>query len=176
MKEIKQAIVLVDNYRRPSRRRNTSGRYRVGAKTEKEAVELVRKVIGFGSPLFYYWDNSEYSKPVKYKEVKEECGTAYFEPHHACSNHETWNRENSMKFYIIRPKTSAVNARLIEGIKSADSGAIIADSLYDSDIVITQGNWTRSKSAVLEWKEAQRLGKRIDMDSIYLDRYIAHLN
>ena len=32
MKEIKRAIVLVDTYRRPSRKRNTAGRYIVSAK------------------------------------------------------------------------------------------------------------------------------------------------
>lgn len=70
MKPIRQAIVLVDAYRRPSRRRNTAGRYRVGAKTEKEAEELVRTTIGFGSVKFYCWENenSIYQK-VKYKEV-----------------------------------------------------------------------------------------------------------
>ena len=73
MKKIKQAIVLVDAYRRPSRRRNTAGRYRVGAKTEKEAEELVRASIGFGSVKFYYWDDDDSRRPkVKYKEVVKE--------------------------------------------------------------------------------------------------------
>ena len=73
MKEIKQAIVLVDAYRRPSRRRNTAGRYRVGAKTEKEAEQLVQKVIGFGSVQFYYWETDTPSdKKVAYKQVKKD--------------------------------------------------------------------------------------------------------
>ena len=38
MKEVKQYVCLVDAHRRLSRCRNTRGRYRVGAKTEKEAV------------------------------------------------------------------------------------------------------------------------------------------
>lgn len=50
----KNYIVLVDTYRRPSRCRNTYGRYRVGAKNPKEAKELVQKAIGFGSVLVYY--------------------------------------------------------------------------------------------------------------------------
>ena len=45
MKEVKQAIVLVDTYRRPSRKRNTVGRYIVSAKSEKEAIELVQKAL-----------------------------------------------------------------------------------------------------------------------------------
>ena len=88
MKIVKQAIVLVDAYRRPSRRRNTAGRYRVGAKTEKEAEELVRTVIGFGSVKFYYWENPDSThKKVKYKEVvKEIPGSTYSykKPRHAC--------------------------------------------------------------------------------------------
>lgn len=45
----KNFICFVDNYRRPSRQRNTHGRYRVGAKTESEAKEILQKLIGFGS-------------------------------------------------------------------------------------------------------------------------------
>lgn len=88
MKIVKQAIVLVDAYRRPSRRRNTAGRYRVGAKTEKEAEELVRAAIGFGSVKFYYWENPDSThKKVKYKEVVKEIPSStysYEKPRHAC--------------------------------------------------------------------------------------------
>lgn len=87
MKPIKQAIVLVDAYRRPSRQRNTAGRYRVGAKTEKEAEELVRAAIGFGSAKFYYWDREDSTRPkVKYKEVVKESNTtsSYEKSRHAC--------------------------------------------------------------------------------------------
>ena len=42
-------IASVDGYRRPSRKRSTAGAYQVGAKNEKEAAELVKKAIGFGS-------------------------------------------------------------------------------------------------------------------------------
>ena len=94
MKPIRQAIVLVDAYRRPDRRRNTAGRYRVGAKTEKEAEELVRNAIGFGSVSFYFWEEPDSShKKVKYKEVVKEIPTSrladtdylYKQPRHACS-------------------------------------------------------------------------------------------
>lgn len=62
-------ILLVDNYRRPSRQRNTCGRYRVGAKTPGQAIQLLRAKIGFGSILVYYEDND---KIVGYKECKKE--------------------------------------------------------------------------------------------------------
>ncbi len=97
MKPIRQAIVLVDTYRRPERRRNTAGRYRVGAKTEKEAEELVRAAIGFGSVQFYYWEREDSThQKVKYKEVVKEVYNvrladelpkatfSYEKPRHAC--------------------------------------------------------------------------------------------
>ncbi len=84
MKDVKQAIVLVDAYRRPSRRRNTAGRYRVGAKTEKEAEELVRKTIGFGSVKFYYWETDTPGvQKAAYKQVIRDF--TYEPARHACS-------------------------------------------------------------------------------------------
>ena len=75
MKEINNYILLVDNHRRPSRQRNTAGRYRVGAKTENEAIELLRDKIKFGSIQVYYKCNPENEKPenmIGYKEVVKE--------------------------------------------------------------------------------------------------------
>jgi hypothetical protein len=75
MKEVKNYILLVDNYRRPSRRRNTAGRYRVGAKTPEEATELLREKIKFGSIQVYYECNPKNELPsrmVGYKEVVKE--------------------------------------------------------------------------------------------------------
>lgn len=92
MKAIRQAIVLVDAYK-PVKHHNTAGRYRVGAKTEKEAEELVRAAIGFGSVKFYYWEKENSSHPkVKYKEVVKEVPVSrlpdtdysYEKPRHAC--------------------------------------------------------------------------------------------
>ena len=93
MKPIRQAIVLVDAHRRPSRRRNAAGRYKVGAKTEKEAEELVKAAIGFGSVKFYYWEREDSThQKVKYKEVVKEIPNSrladtdysYEKPRHAC--------------------------------------------------------------------------------------------
>lgn len=49
----KNFFVVVDGYRRLSRKRNTAGIYRVGAKTKEEARELVQRAIGFGSVMVY---------------------------------------------------------------------------------------------------------------------------
>lgn len=75
MKPVNNYILLVDNYRRPSRQRNTKGRYRVGAKSEKEAVALLRDKIKFGSIQVYYKCNPETESPkniIGYKEVVKE--------------------------------------------------------------------------------------------------------
>lgn len=80
MKPLKQYVCLVDNYRRPSRRRNTYGRYRVGAKSEKEAKEILQKFIKFGSVQVYYEDtNPKPELMVGYKEVMKEKFEAYYD-------------------------------------------------------------------------------------------------
>ncbi len=53
-KTVHTYVCLVDYYRRPSRQRNTEGRYLVGATSEKEAKEFLQKAIGFGSVQVYY--------------------------------------------------------------------------------------------------------------------------
>ena len=59
-------ICLVDTYRRPSRQRNTAGRYRVGAKNPKAAV------------LVYYEDNtSQLSELVPVGECRREIWNAH---------------------------------------------------------------------------------------------------
>ncbi len=94
MKPIRQEIVVVDSHRPPSMRHNTAGRYRVGSKTEKEAISLVRTAIGFGSVEFLGWESPDSnSKKVGYKEVVKEipctrlADTDYTQekPRHACS-------------------------------------------------------------------------------------------
>lgn len=94
-KPIKNYILLVDSHRRPSRQRNTAGRYRVGAKSPDEAIDLLRSVIGFGSIRVYYEvipGKHDYDGPmVGYKTVvkqvadesKPGCPFKYVQPHHA---------------------------------------------------------------------------------------------
>ena len=70
MKPINTYVCLVDNCRRPSRQRNTFGRYYVGAKTEKEAKKLLQTAIGFGSIQIYYKANPDGIDPIMdYKEI-----------------------------------------------------------------------------------------------------------
>lgn len=96
MKPVKNYILLVDAHRRPSRQRNTAGRYRVAAKTPDEAVSLLREKIGFGSIQVYYECKSDEKLNVPYKSVVKEVsreiekedgsiciGMAHIEPHHA---------------------------------------------------------------------------------------------
>lgn len=103
MKPVKNYILLVDHRRRPSRKRNTAGRYRVGAKTPDEAVILLRAQIGFGSIKVYYECNRAVDarcglREVAYKEVVEEyfvsengrLVTKYRPPHHATAPRDTY--------------------------------------------------------------------------------------
>ena len=71
---VKQYICLVDQYRRPSRRRNTCGRYRVGARNPKEARRILQKVIGFGSIQVYYQEtgNCGADRAASYGECLQE--------------------------------------------------------------------------------------------------------
>ena len=76
MKPVENYILLVDQHRRPSRQRNTQGRYRVGAKSEKQAVALLREKIKFGSIQVYYKVMKPDHYAVGYKEIiKDHCKT-----------------------------------------------------------------------------------------------------
>lgn len=82
-------ICLVDNYRRPSRQRNTKGRYRVGAKNPKQARKLLQQAIGFGSVQVYYEAKDiligykEIVKEVYQKDHKQNLGFIFKPIHHA---------------------------------------------------------------------------------------------
>lgn len=101
MYPVKQYVCLVDTYRRPSRWRNTRGRYRVGAKNEKEARRLLQKAIGFGSVLVYYEDKNcppqlrcKYRQCAKEKSVNYE-GKPYLVPVLVPVVHATAKQEKS---------------------------------------------------------------------------------
>lgn len=83
MKPIKNYILIVDGYRRPSRQRNTAGRYRVGAKAPKEAEKLLREKIGFGSIQVYYECEPDDKLNVPYKMVVKEASVENKHPLHA---------------------------------------------------------------------------------------------
>ena len=57
-KPVKQFVCVVDGWRRPSRQRNTHGRYRVGAKDEKSAKCMLQKAIRFGSVQVIFEDKA----------------------------------------------------------------------------------------------------------------------
>ena len=54
----RQYVCIVDGYRRPSRQRNTKGRYRVAARDKRTAKRILQKAIGFGSIQIIYEDES----------------------------------------------------------------------------------------------------------------------
>lgn len=92
MKQIKNYICLVDSHRSPERMRNTAGRYRVGAKSSKEAKKLLHRAIGFGSVQVYCEDtNPETMHIAKYKE---------------CLKESNWN-SNTKRFECFTPALHA---------------------------------------------------------------------
>lgn len=72
MKKINNYILLVDYYKSPRLKRNTAGRYRVGAKSPQEAVKLLREKIGFGSIQVHYKCEENDKLTVPYKCVVKE--------------------------------------------------------------------------------------------------------
>jgi len=84
MNEINNYIFLVDSHR-PFKmyrynkqgvthlyQRQTAGRYRVGAKSEKEARKILHDAIKFGSVTFFYEDKE--NRNAGYKQVIYEYG------------------------------------------------------------------------------------------------------
>ena len=72
--------------------RNTAGRYRVGAKSAKEAKKLLQRAIGFGSIQVYCEDtNPETMHIAKYQE---------------CLKESNWN-SNTKRFECFTPALHA---------------------------------------------------------------------
>ena len=71
-------------------RRNTAGRYRVGAKNEKQARQLLQKAIDFGSIVISHQDNDDISTLIPMGEIRREIYDREIEkfvqimPRHAC--------------------------------------------------------------------------------------------
>ena len=73
MKPVHNYLVVVDHYRAHyATQRSTAGRYRVAAKTPEEAEELVKAVIGFGSPVVSHAYPDDDPMNLPYKKVMRE--------------------------------------------------------------------------------------------------------
>ena len=118
MKPIRKYICLVDNYRRPSRQRNTCGRYVVCAKTKQKAKEYLQRAIGFGSVQVYYeidenntritfsdndtgltsrvWDYAKIPLIDGYVTMDNFC-YPYSRLHHATDHHNTYRYEPELE-------------------------------------------------------------------------------
>ena len=129
MKPVLQAIVLVDRYTPRDKKHSPCGRYRVGAKTEKEAVQLVRDAIGFGSIQFYYWEAEDApTEKVAYKQVvKEEYDKElgddypfrYEEAKHACAPRKTVSIEEESISDAPLEEDNCAAASIEESIEDA---------------------------------------------------------
>ncbi len=81
-----------------------------------------------------------------------------------------------MKYYILKPKSVAIDEQLLAGIKESDRDAEFVDVIDDCDIAVAQKGWTRSKTAVMEWRRQTEMHRQCQEGSIYLDRCAVHLN
>ena len=73
MKPVHNYIVIVDAYRaRYAVQRSSAGRYRVGAHDAQQAEELVKEIIGFGSPIARLKCAEDDPMNVPYKTVVRE--------------------------------------------------------------------------------------------------------
>lgn len=78
-----------------------------------------------------------------------------------------------MKYYIIKPKCSKKDKKIMVGLQELDPETAITDCLEESDVVILQRNWTRSKYAMAKKEQAEKLHKPCKEAYLYTDRYKA---
>ena len=82
-----------------------------------------------------------------------------------------------MKYYIIKAKSVSIQEDLVHGICQLDKDAEIVNKIEESDVVVLQQGWTRSKNAVKEKSRAySTLGKPCREGYLYTDKYKVHLN
>lgn len=70
MKKIQTFVAVVDGHRKPSMRRNTYGRYLIGAKSKDEAAAILKSQIGFGSVQII---GTTTETALAYKSAVKEC-------------------------------------------------------------------------------------------------------
>ena len=81
-----------------------------------------------------------------------------------------------MKFYVIKPKSAEIDERISAGMLNIDPYSTAVPSLEECDIAILQKGWTRSKSAVQEYRKAQELHIPCREGYMYTDKYSVRLN
>ena len=81
-----------------------------------------------------------------------------------------------MKYYISKPKSHALDSKLISGIKRIDSEAFIVDKMEAADICVFQRDWTKSKVCVKEHRIATEKQIKCKEGYLYTDKFYAKVS
>lgn len=81
-----------------------------------------------------------------------------------------------MHYYIIRLKRRKINRNIIRGIFEMDENAVIVEDMSEADICVLQDGWTRSKTCVEEYRQAEKVHICVQESYLYTDRWIACIN
>lgn len=81
-----------------------------------------------------------------------------------------------MHYYIIRPKRRKISKNIIRGIFEMDENAVIVEDMSEADICVLQDGWTRSRTCVEEYRQAEKVHICVQESYLYTDRWIACIN
>ena len=81
-----------------------------------------------------------------------------------------------MHYYIIRPKRRKINRNIIRGIFEMDENAVIVEDMSEADICVLQDGWTRSKTCVEEYRQAEKVHICVLESYLYTDRWNVYVS
>lgn len=81
-----------------------------------------------------------------------------------------------MHYYIIRPKRRKINRNIIRGIFEMDENAVIVEDMNKADICVLQDGWTRSKTCVEEYRQAEKVHICVQESYLYTNRWNVYVS
>lgn len=57
-----------------------------------------------------------------------------------------------------------------------DENAVIVEDMSDADICVLQDGWTRSKTCIEEYRQAEKVHICVQESYLYTDRLVAHVS
>lgn len=81
-----------------------------------------------------------------------------------------------MHYYIIRPKRRKINRNIIRGIFEMDENAVIVEDMNEADICVLQDGWTRSRTCVEEYRQAEKVHICVQESYLYTDRWNVYVS
>lgn len=65
---------------------------------------------------------------------------------------------------------------LLVSQQGMDENAVIVEDMSDADICVLQDGWTRSKTCVEEYRQAEKVHICVQESYLYTDRLVAHVS